>query len=53
MDSLIVDVAVIGHFAKDKIIVRGEERVSSGGSVYYGGIALRRMRLKVAVITRL
>jgi sugar/nucleoside kinase (ribokinase family) len=48
-----VDIAVIGHFAKDKIIVRGEERVSSGGSVYYGAIALRRMGLKVAVITRL
>jgi len=53
MDSLIVDVAVIGHFAKDRIIVRGEERVSSGGSVYYGAIALRRMGLKVAVVTRL
>jgi len=48
-----VDIAVIGHFAQDKIIVRGEERVSSGGSVYYGAIALRRMGLKVAVITRL
>ncbi len=48
-----VDIAVIGHFAQDKIIVRGEERVSSGGSVYYGAIALRRMGLRVAVITRL
>jgi len=48
-----VDIAVIGHFAKDKIIFRGEEQVSSGGSVYYGAIALRRMGLKVAVITRL
>jgi len=48
-----VDVAVIGHFARDRIIVRGEERVSSGGSVYYGAIALRRMGLKVAVVTRL
>jgi sugar/nucleoside kinase (ribokinase family) len=48
-----VDVAVVGHFAKDKIILRGEERVSSGGSVYYGAIALRRMELQVAVITRL
>ncbi len=55
MDSgrISVDIAVIGHFAKDKIIFRGEERVSSGGSVYYGAIALRRMGLRVAVITRL
>jgi sugar/nucleoside kinase (ribokinase family) len=48
-----IDIAVIGHFAKDRIIFRGEERVSSGGSVYYGAIALRRMGVKVAVITRL
>ena len=48
-----VDIAVIGHFAKDKIIFRGKEWVSSGGSVYYGAIALRRMGVKVAVITRL
>jgi len=48
-----VDIAAIGHFAKDKIVVRGEERVSCGGSVYYGAIALRRMGLRVVVITRL
>ncbi len=48
-----VDIAVIGHFAQDRIVVRGEERVSRGGSVYYGAIALRRMGLRVAVITRL
>jgi sugar/nucleoside kinase (ribokinase family) len=48
-----VDIVVIGHFARDKIIFRGKERVSSGGSVYYGAIALRRMGLQVAVITRL
>jgi sugar/nucleoside kinase (ribokinase family) len=48
-----VDIAVIGHFARDKIIFRGEEWVSSGGSVYYGAIPLRRMGLRVAVVTRL
>jgi sugar/nucleoside kinase (ribokinase family) len=48
-----VDIAVIGHFARDKIIFRGKERISSGGSVYYGAIALRRMGLQVAAITRL
>lgn len=55
MDSgrISVDIAVIGHFARDKIIVRREERVSSGGSVYYGAMALRRMGLRVAVVTRL
>jgi sugar/nucleoside kinase (ribokinase family) len=48
-----LDVAIIGHFAKDKIIVNGQETVASGGSVYYGGLALRRLGLNVAVITRL
>jgi len=53
MYPLSVDIAVIGHFAKDKIVVRGEEWVSSGGSVYYGAMAVRRMGLRVAVVTRL
>jgi sugar/nucleoside kinase (ribokinase family) len=48
-----VDVAVLGHFAKDKIIVSGRETVASGGSVYYGALALRRLGMKVVVITRL
>ncbi|MCR4407861.1 MAG: PfkB family carbohydrate kinase [Anaerolineae bacterium] len=48
-----VDVAVIGHFARDKLVFREQETISSGGSVYYGAIALRRIGLSVAVITRL
>jgi sugar/nucleoside kinase (ribokinase family) len=48
-----VDIAVIGHFAKDRIIFRGKEVVASGGSVYYGALALRRLGLRVAVVTRL
>jgi sugar/nucleoside kinase (ribokinase family) len=48
-----VDILVIGHFAKDRIIVRGEEKVASGGSVYYGALAMRRLGLRVAVVTRL
>jgi sugar/nucleoside kinase (ribokinase family) len=48
-----VDIAVIGHFAKDRIIVGGHETVASGGSVYYGALALRRLGLRVAVVTRL
>ena len=48
-----VEVAVIGHFARDKLVFRGQESISSGGSVYYGAIALRRIGINVAVITRL
>lgn len=51
--TVAVDVAVIGHFARDKLVFRGQERASSGGSVYYGAIALHRIGLSVAVITRL
>lgn len=53
MTRFSVDIAVIGHFAKDTLVVRGSEEVSSGGSVYYGAIALRRLGLRVAVVTRL
>jgi sugar/nucleoside kinase (ribokinase family) len=48
-----IDVLIIGHFAKDKLVYKGEETTSSGGSVYYGAIALRRLGLSVAVVTRL
>lgn len=48
-----VDIAVIGHFAKDRLVVRGRTEVSPGGSVYYGTIALRRIGVSAAVITRL
>ena len=48
-----VDVAVIGHFAKDILVFGGQSMVSSGGSVYYGALALRRLGLRVAVVTRL
>ncbi len=48
-----VDVAMIGHFAKDKLVYHGQTERSSGGAVYYGSVALRRMGVSVAVITRL
>ncbi|HDN78916.1 MAG TPA: ribokinase [Chloroflexi bacterium] len=48
-----VDILFIGHFAVDKLVYKGKEEISSGGSVYYGAIAARRLGLKVAVVTRL
>ncbi|HEY63609.1 MAG TPA: carbohydrate kinase [Caldilineae bacterium] len=47
------DVVFIGHFAKDKIVVGSQVQISSGGSVYYGAIALARLGYKVAIVTRL
>jgi sugar/nucleoside kinase (ribokinase family) len=44
---------MIGHFAKDQLIVDGHAETASGGGVYYGSIALRHLGLRVAVVTRL
>ena len=48
-----VDVALLGTFAKDRLVHRGVAEISSGGGVYYGSVALRRLGFSVAVITRL
>lgn len=47
------DVLLIGHFAKDRIVVDGRGEIASGGGVYYGSIALRRLGLSAAIVTRL
>ena len=48
-----VDIMMIGHFAKDKLVVDGASEIAFGGAVYYGGVALRRIGVRVAVVTRL
>lgn len=48
-----VDIMMIGHFAKDKLVVDGTSEIASGGAVYYGSVALRRIGVSVAVVTRL
>jgi sugar/nucleoside kinase (ribokinase family) len=48
-----VDIMMIGHFAKDRLVVDGRSEVSSGGAVYSGSVALRQLGLRVAVVTRL
>jgi sugar/nucleoside kinase (ribokinase family) len=47
------DIVIIGHFAKDSLVVDGHGEIASGGGVYYGSVALRRLGLRVAVVTRL
>ena len=47
------DILMIGNFAKDKIIIDGIEQVMSGSGVYFGSVVIRRLGLKVAVVTRL
>ena len=48
-----VDILMIGHFSKDRLVVRGRTELSSGGAIYYGSVALARIGLDVAVVTRL
>ena len=48
-----VDIMMIGHFAKDRLVVDGTVTTSSGGAVYYGSVALRHIGVRVAVVTRL
>jgi len=48
-----VDVAMIGHFARDRNVVDGVGRIEAGGAVYFGAVALRRLGVSVAVVTRL
>ncbi len=47
------DVLAIGHVAKDRNIVGEKSEIAAGGAVYYGGMVLLRLGLRVAVMTRL
>jgi len=47
------DILMIGHVAKDELVVDGHSKFASGGAVQYGSIALRRLGIDVSVATRL
>ena len=47
------DVIMIGHFAKDRNVVDGHAKTESGGGVYFGSVALKRLGVNVAIVTRL
>lgn len=53
MNKRACDLLMLGHFAVDQLIVDGVTTTSSGGGVYYGAIAARRLGADVAVVTRL
>ena len=52
-DSPSTDIMMIGHLAKDVLVVDGHRETAAGGAVYYGSIALRQLGVGVAVVTRL
>ena len=47
------DIIILGHFAKDKVVIRGIESDVLGGAVYYGAMALSKMNYDAAIITLL
>ncbi len=47
------DIVMLGHFAKDRNVVDGRGEIQPGGGVYFGSVVLRRLGLRVAVVTRL
>ncbi len=53
MTSSNVDIMMIGHFARDILVVDGQAENASGGAVYYGGMALLQLGVSVAIVTRL
>lgn len=48
-----LDILMFGHLAKDRIVVDGHGAIQSGGGVYFGSVALRRLGFSVGVVTRL
>jgi sugar/nucleoside kinase (ribokinase family) len=48
-----VDILMVGHFARDRVVIDGRSETVSGGGVYYGSVALHRIGVSVAVVTRL
>ena len=53
MNILNYDVVILGHIAKDILIIDGEEKDALGGAVYYGAMALSKLNYSAAVITLL
>ena len=48
-----LDILMIGHFAKDLLVIDGVGERASGGAVFYGSVALKRLGLSVGIVTRL
>ncbi len=47
------DICVVGHITRDIIRIGRTKRVTTGGTGYYSSIALNRLGLKVAVLTKM
>ena len=47
------DICVVGHITRDIVRVGQRTRAIPGGTAYYASVALRRLGLKVAVVTKM
>jgi len=47
------DIAFLGHYTKDTIVLANEEKMVDGGAVIYGANVAARMGLRTAIITRM
>jgi sugar/nucleoside kinase (ribokinase family) len=47
------DLLLLGHIAKDEVVVRGVTRTRSGGAVYFGAFAARANHATCFVVTKL
>jgi len=47
------DIAFLGHYTKDTIVLAGRENVVDGGAVNYGANVTARMGLRTVIITRM
>jgi sugar/nucleoside kinase (ribokinase family) len=51
--QIVFDVCVIGHLTKDIVQTGDREKELPGGTAYYSGVALRKLGMSVAVVTKL
>jgi sugar/nucleoside kinase (ribokinase family) len=49
----VYDVVLIGQMMKDRIVLRNETIMATGGAVYYAGLVVQRLGLQAAVVTKL
>ncbi len=48
-----VDILMIGHVTRDRLVIRGRTETGAGGAVYYGSIPLGRLGFSTMVVTRI
>ncbi|NOZ73569.1 MAG: carbohydrate kinase [Chloroflexi bacterium] len=53
MNSKNIDIMMIGHVTRDRLVINGRTETGAGGAVYYGSIPLSRLGVSTLVVTRL